>query len=160
MVTIRLAERGDLDSLYALDQVCFRPGIAYSKAELRYFLFHPEGISLVAADAGNIAGFAAAEMRMHRGEPVGHIVTIDVDPAWRRQGVGRLLMDAVTQRCCAAGVSRLRLEVAVDDDGAIAFYKGEGFTQTGRIRGYYMGKLDALVMERDLPSRHTHSAPS
>lgn len=148
MVELRPVVREDVDALFALDQACFRPGIAYSKAELKYFLFHPSGISQVAADGDWIAGFAVAEMRMHHGEPIGHIVTIDVDPSRRRLGVGRLLMDAIAGRCAQAGAQKLQLEVAVDNDGAVAFYKELGFTPTGRIRGYYLGKLDALVMGR------------
>ena len=147
MAKIRRVEREDVERLFALDQVCFRPGIAYSKAELRYFLFHPTGISLVAADGEGIAGFAIAESRMDHGQPVGHIVTIDVDPARRRQGVGRMLMQEVIERFREAGVARLRLEVAVDNAVAIAFYRELGFAAAGRIRGYYLGRLDALVME-------------
>jgi ribosomal-protein-alanine N-acetyltransferase len=134
--------------LFALDQACFRQGIAYSKAELKYFLFHPAGISLVAADSDAVAGFAIGEMRMEHGQPVGHVVTIDVDPAQRRRGVGRMLMEALTARCREDGITRLQLEVAVDNDAAISFYKGQGFANLGRIRGYYLGKLDALAMER------------
>ena len=152
MIDIRPVAREDVDTLFALDQVCFRAGIAYSRAELKYFLFRPVGISLVAADQEGIAGFAVAETRMQHGESVGHIVTIDVDPSRRRQGVGRLLMDAVMKRCREAGMARLQLEVAVDNDGAISFYKRLGFNPAGRIRGYYMGKLDALVMDLSLPS--------
>jgi len=148
VIELRPVAREDVDTLFTLDQICFQPGIAYSRAELKFFLFHPAGISLVAADEGGIAGFAIAETRMHHGQPVGHIVTIDVDPSRRRQGVGRLLMDAVMEGCREAGVSRLQLEVAVDNDGGVAFYKELGFSPAGRIRGYYMGKLDALVMER------------
>lgn len=150
MVRIRLVAREDLDALFALDQACFRAGIAYSKAELKYFLFHPNSISLTAEDESGIAGFAIAEVRSEGGRRTGHIVTIDVDPARRRQGVGRLLMDALTDRCREAGAVLLRLEVAVDNDGAIAFYRQRGFVETGRIRGFYMGKLDALTMEREL----------
>lgn len=148
MLALRPVSREDVELLFTLDQKCFRPGIAYSKAELKYFLFHPAGIALVAADGGAIAGFAIAEMRMHHGEAVGHIVTVDIDPAHRRRGVGRLLMEAMAGRCREAGVARLQLEVAVDNEGAIAFYKELGFSPTGRIRCYYMGKLDALTMER------------
>ena len=131
MVELRPVAREDVDTLFALDQTCFRPGIAYSRAELKYFLFHPSGIALVAEQAGRIAGFAIGEIRMYQGERVGHIVTIDVGPAWRRRGVGRLLMDAVTARCREAGASRLQLEVAVINEGAIAFYTELGFRPTG-----------------------------
>ena len=146
MIRIRLVAREDLNTLFALDQACFRAGIAYSKLELRYFLFHPSSISLIAEDEKGIAGFAIAEIRAEKGSRTGHIVTIDVDPARRRQGVGRVLMEALTERCREAEAVRLLLEVAVDNDAAIAFYRQLGFVETGRIPGFYMGTLDALTM--------------
>lgn len=147
MVHTRLAAREDVDALFALDQACFRPGIAYSKAELRFFLFHPRSISLIAEDEGSIAGFAIVELAADGHRRVGHVVTIDVLAQQRRQGVGRMLMDALRDACIQAGVELMRLEVAVDNDGAITFYKRLGFAETGRIRGFYMGRLDALQME-------------
>jgi [ribosomal protein S18]-alanine N-acetyltransferase len=147
---IRRAEREDLDALFALDQVCFPPGIAYPKIELRYFLFHPAAISLVLEDGGRITGFAIGELGPKSAQRTGHIVTIDVDPSLRRRGMGQLLMDALLDGFKKAGVAIVQLEVAVDNDGAQAFYTKLGFTPTGRIRGFYMGKLDALRMELDL----------
>lgn len=146
-VRFRLVARKDIDALFALDQLCFRPGIAYSKAELHYFLFHPRSISVVAENERGIAGFAIVEFLLENGRRIGHIVTIDVSPALRRQGVGRQLMDELLDFCRKARAVLLRLEVAVDNDAALAFYGGLGFTETGRIRGFYMGRLDALQME-------------
>ncbi len=143
---IRPAAREDLDALFALDQTCFRPGIAYSKTELRYFLFHPRSISVVAEDGGSIAGFAIVEFLLEEGRRIGHVITIDVPAALRRTGVGRLLMDALLDSCRESEAAAVRLEVAVDNEAAIAFYQRLGFTQMGRMRGYYMGKLDALTM--------------
>jgi [ribosomal protein S18]-alanine N-acetyltransferase len=51
-------------------------------------------------------------------------------------------------RCRLAGATLLRLEVAVDNNAAIAFYRQMGFKETGRIRGFYMGRLDAFSMEK------------
>lgn len=150
MVRIRLVEREDLNALFALDQVCFRPGVAYSKLELRYFLFRSSSISLIAEDGKDIAGFAIVEIRAEKNSRTGHIVTIDVDPARRRQGVGRVLMEALTERCSEAEATLLWLEVAVDNDAAIAFYGQLGFLKTGRIRGFYLGTLDALTMVKQL----------
>ena len=146
-IRIRPAARGDLDALFALDQRCFRPGIAYSKTELRYFLFHLRSVSLVAEDEKAIAGFAIVEFQLEQGRRIGHIITIDVAPEQRRRGVGRLLMNALLELCREAKADSLRLEVAVDNEAALAFYKSLGFTETGRIPGFYMGKLDALTME-------------
>ena len=154
-IRMRPAEREDLDALFALDQRCFRPGIAYSKTELRYFLFHLRSVSVVAEDDEGIAGFAIVDFQLERGRSIGHIVTIDVAPERRRRGVGRLLMDALLVCCRGARAGSLRLEVAVDNEGAQAFYRLLGFAQTGRIRGYYLGRLDALTMALDLaPPEH------
>lgn len=145
-ITLRLAVREDIEQLFALDQACFRPGIAYSKPELHYLAFHPHSRSVIAADEKGIAGFAILEIMLERGRRIGHIVTIDVAPERRRHGVGRLLMDEMFRLCREAGAALLRLEVAVDNDGALAFYRLLGFQELGRIRGFYLGKLDALQM--------------
>lgn len=113
---------------------------------MQYFLFHPRSISIVAEGGDGIAGFAIVEFHLEKGRRVGHIITIDVAEAQRRRGVGRMLMDALLDRCRETKAVFLRLEVAVDNSGAIAFYKGLGFAETGRIPGYYMGRLDALTM--------------
>lgn len=146
-IHIRQAEREDLDTLFALDQTCFRPGIAYSAAELRYFLFHARSASIVAEDSTGILGFAIVQIGLAQGRRVGHIITIDVDPSLRRSGIGRTLMNALLDLCRESEAALLRLEVAVDNDAAIAFYRQFGFRETGRIPGFYMGRLDALTME-------------
>ena len=160
VIQIRLAAREDLETLFALDQACFREGIAYSRAELRYFLFHPHSISILAEEDGGIAGFAIVELLPETKRRIGHIVTIDVDSGQRRQGVGRMLMDALLDSCREAGAALVRLEVAVDNDGAIEFYGTLGFQETGRIPGFYLGKLDALTMEKELVKRSANKAVS
>lgn len=151
-IQIRRAGREDLEALFALDRVCFRPGIAYSVAELQYFLFHARSASVLAEDATGILGFAIVQFGLVRGQRVGHIITIDVDPGLRRSGVGRVLMDSLLDLCREQKAGLLRLEVAVDNDAAIAFYRHFRFRETGRIPGFYMGRLDALTMERELSS--------
>jgi [ribosomal protein S18]-alanine N-acetyltransferase len=151
-IHIRPAAREDLDALFELDQACFRPGIAYSKTELRYYLFHPRSISVIAEDDTGIAGFAIVEFLLEEGRRIGHVITIDVPVARRRSGVGRLLMEALLDPCRETDAATVRLEVAVDNEAAIAFYRRLGFTEMGRMRGYYMGKLDALTMRIALHS--------
>lgn len=151
-VELRSVERSDLDALFVLDRQCFRPGIAYSRADLRYYLSHPHSASILAEDniTKAILGFIIAESYLEGGRRVVHIITIDVAPSQRRKGLGRKLMGAILDRSAAADVAILRLEVAVDNLEAQAFYRSLGFSQTGRIRGFYLGTLDALVMERCL----------
>ena len=152
MIRLRGVEIADLDALFAIDRECFRPGIAYSRVELRYYLSHPGALSMLAEDkaSGVIVGFVIAETHLKKGLPVGHVITIDVRSSSQRQGIGRTLMDAMLALLREADVTTIRLEVAADNEVAQAFYRKFGFRQTGRIPGYYMGKLDALLMEKQL----------
>ena len=80
------------------------------------------------------------------------INTITVAPTARRMGVGKKLLAAVEERLRASDVARMLLEVAVDNDPAIALYAQNGFSEVGRRKGYYARRnsapVDALVLER------------
>lgn len=157
MIHIGAIERDDLEQLFALDQLCFRPGIAYSRAELNFFLRHRHGVSCAAVDADaasrKIVGFAIAEHYAERGRRIGHIVTIDVAPDQRRRGIGERLMQTLTDELLAAGAAVIRLEVAVDNIEAQSFYRKLGFLPGSRIEGFYMGTLDAIRMEKEIGSQ-------
>jgi len=142
----------DLDALFAIDRQCFRPGIAYPRSAFRYYLNDPDSILILAEDdeGGRVLGFVIAEASLDHGEAAGHIITIDVRPSMQRRGLGRMLMEAFLGALRAAGAAVVTLEVAADNDAAQAFYQQFGFSETGRIAGYYMGTLDALMMEKHL----------
>jgi ribosomal-protein-alanine N-acetyltransferase len=98
MITLREAGKADLDCFYQLDQVCFPAGIAYSLREFRSLLHSSRTFSVVAEEAGVLAGFAIAQSVRACGMRGGQIVTIDVAPAFRRRGIGRLLMEQLEVR--------------------------------------------------------------
>jgi [ribosomal protein S18]-alanine N-acetyltransferase len=148
---IRAVRPEDFDALFALDQACFAPGIAWSKAELMYFLKYPGNFGLLSEDAeGGLAGFAIAGTLRRRGATAGRLITIDVRAEFRRKGLGHALLEAVEAQLRAAGATAEVLEVAVDNEAAQAFYRRHGFIAKGRIPGYYLGKIDALAMEKPL----------
>lgn len=150
---LRPFRQTDLDTLYEIDQVCFAEGIAYSKSELRHFLQQPKSFSLVAeSEAGKIAGFCIAQAYKQRHKRIGHIITIDVLPYARRMGLGRDLMEAVEAHFSKLSIDCIHLEVAVDNFGAQNFYQHLGFEVMGRIPGYYLGRLDALAMQKTIAS--------
>ena len=134
----------DLEEAWALDQSCFEPGIAYSRAEIRSFVRRPGAVALAAERGGRFEGFAIAERRGARA----HVITIDVAEAARRRGVGRRLFAELFARLEAAGALEIRLEVDVRNAGAIRFYEGLGFGRTRILRGYYGKGLDAFEMVR------------
>src|SRR5262249_10349431 len=85
---LRDIHRSDLEALYALDQICFDSGIAYSKTELKQILRSASGCGVLAESKGRVAGFAAGFVS---GRGAGHVVTLDVSPEFRRKGLGRAL---------------------------------------------------------------------
>jgi ribosomal-protein-alanine N-acetyltransferase len=137
----------DFDTLWRLDQNCFPPGISYSKPELRSYIRRPGSFTLVATDAdqGTVAGFIVVQCGV-----TGHVITIDVDPAARRAGVGSLLLQAVEDRLRSSGARAVGLETAVDNVAALAFYKRHGFNVLRTWPRYYSNGVDALVMKKEL----------
>ena len=150
-VRLRLFAPEDLPALYALDQICFRKGISYSAEQLADLTGIARSTTLIAeTDEVNIAGFCVVHRERKSNSTLGHVITIDVHPQARKQGVGRSLMQAHEAILVTLGIWYCVLEVAVDDPGAQEFYARLGYQATSRLRGYYMGQLDALMMEKSL----------
>jgi ribosomal-protein-alanine N-acetyltransferase len=82
------------------------------------------------------------------------VLTLGVTPAARRRGVASALMAAALPEARALGAAEVFLEVAVDNQGAIALYERLGFREAGLRKAYYdrgaEGLVDALVMRLDL----------
>jgi ribosomal-protein-alanine N-acetyltransferase len=87
------------------------------------------------------------------------VLTLGVTPAARRNGVAQALMTAALGIARQQRVGQAFLEVAVDNDAAIALYQRLGFHQAGKRLYYYdrgaAGRVDALVMRLDLTSAPT-----
>lgn len=78
------------------------------------------------------------------------ILTLGVVPAARRRGGGALMVEDMLRVLGENRTRRVFLEVAADNDPALALYRGKGFVQCGLRRGYYAGGVDAVIMERPL----------
>src|ERR1700735_5499207 len=149
MIQLRSFQTRDLARLHQLDRVCFEPEIAYSKAELQYFLTHPRCSCWIAEQPeSKLAGFVIIERAHLNGRPAGHIVTLDVDPAVRRHGLGTLLMLTAEEAMKQDGAAWMSLEVAENNVPARHFYRNLGFITRGKIAKYYGGTIDAEVMEK------------
>jgi len=81
---------------------------------------------------------------------VGHVVTLDVDTAARRSGVGSTLMHSLDERFRKAGCTSSMLEVAVNNKAALAFYKKHNYSVLKVLRRYYPNGLDGFLMGKQL----------
>ena len=77
------------------------------------------------------------------------LLTLAVDPAHRRQGLGRTLLAGFGQEARKRGADTAFLEVAADNRAAIALYEGADWSQSGRRPRYYArnacAPADALI---------------
>jgi ribosomal-protein-alanine N-acetyltransferase len=139
----------DLDLLAALHAACFAD--AWSARSLAAILATPGAFGLLATEAAEPVGFILLRGAADEAE----ILSLGVVPAARRRGVAGRLLAAATARLAEAGVRRLLLEVAEDNEAARALYAAAGFAQVGRRPAYYRQgpKLTAaLIMALDLPA--------
>lgn len=95
---------------------------------------------------GNSHAFALG--RVVAGEA--ELLTIATDPACRRAGHARACLAAFEAVARARGAETVFLEVAEDNAAALGLYRGAGFAQMARRKGYYAGGRDAIVMRKPL----------
>lgn len=82
-----------------------------------------------------------------------HLLNLTVAPNWRRNGLGRDLLEHCLARACEHQANSLFLEVRTSNTAAIALYHSNGFIDLAVRRAYYPardGREDALIMKRDL----------
>ena len=143
MEIIGLASVDDLAGLAALHAQGFDE--AWSVDALRTLLSSPGVFVLKSEASEKTSGFVMARMVVDEAE----ILTITVAPSARGQGIAAGLMEAVAAHMVAAGVTSLFLEVAEDNEAALALYRRLEFTEVGRRPAYYArlnGAVAALIM--------------
>jgi len=75
------------------------------------------------------------------------VISMWVDPEFRRAGVGKALIDAVVEWAESRAVRELKLMVTSVNPGAIAFYERLGFSMTGKTAVY---PNDATITEFEM----------
>lgn len=142
----------DFERLLEIDQACFVAGIAYSEEEMRYFLSMPTAITVVGLQDEEVMGFVIADRFRPRraSRSVGKIITIDVAPDAQHSGLGTLLMTSAETELKQAGCDYVSLEVAVDNEPALRFYKKHGYSVLKILPHYYLDSIDGLLMGKRL----------
>ena len=140
----------DFETLYEIDQACYPRGIAYSRRMLRWFLGQTRAFCIVAQVTSEpepaIIGYLIADH--HDNE--GYIVTIDVLATHRRSGVGTALLQESERRLAKMKVRYVGLQTATNNEAGVAFWQRHGYRTCGVARGYYLGRIDAYEMIKEL----------
>ncbi len=83
-------------------------------------------------------------------ETVGHVMNIALDEDYRGHGLGRYLLQTGVNYLKGLGVTRVELEVRVNNPNAIRLYESEGFETINLLKGYYQNGDDAFLMSKRL----------
>jgi N6-L-threonylcarbamoyladenine synthase len=144
-LSIRPVLPDDLRRIAWLEESAFKDSWPYDL--VAYELTNPRALMLLAEWNGEPApGYIA----LRHGGGESEILRLAVDPAARRRGVARALVDDGLARLRGLKVESCHLEVRMDNEGAIAFYHSIGFARSGRRRHYYRDGTDALILSRAL----------
>lgn len=103
-----------------------------------------ENLFFVAREGHKIVGFVFSRLIT----PAVEIFNIAVLPEFRKQGIGRKLLDAILERAVKAGCRECWLEVRESNLEARRFYEKLNFQNVGRRKNYYRFPVeDALLLE-------------
>jgi ribosomal protein S18 acetylase RimI-like enzyme len=137
-VNVRRAEPGDADGVLALMEGLTRPAVADDPAPQReVFLAHldrEDAAIFVAESGGELVGAVSLwiQPRLNWTTPQGWIPDLYVDPAFRRRGAARALLDACAELCRERDCHVLVLESGHHRAEAHRLYESYGFEHYAR----------------------------
>jgi [ribosomal protein S18]-alanine N-acetyltransferase len=146
-IRMRRFRLADLERLLEIERAAF-PKAAYPR-DLFLELHRDCGSLFFVATRGlSLAGYSVTCTRLPRAE----LISIAVDPRFRRMGIAQALLDRTLSRLRRAGAARLSLMVRAGNAAAIALYASFGFRRTGRAARYYENGEDGVRMALVLSS--------
>ena len=129
----------------ALEPICFTD--PWSEHSIRAELDNPLSLWVVAVEDGEVCGYVGSQTVLGESD----MMNLAVAPAYRRQGLGRRLVETLCDALREKGSERLLLEVRRSNEAALALYASLGFTQIGvRPNYYYHPTEDALILRKEL----------
>ena len=137
-----------LDKFYEIEKQCFQRE-AFTKQQIAYLLTDYNAIGLAARVNSEIAGFAIARVDIGRKVSFGHILTVDIAPAYRRKGIAQKLLHEIETIFREKGIKECRLEVREDNVAALNLYQKLGYKKVGKLEKYY-GKAHGLYLQKTL----------
>ncbi len=96
-------------------------------------------------DTQQITGFAVYSFVIDQA----HVMNIGVDPAFRKQGIGAALLQAIIAEVDAKNGIQITLEVRKSNVAALALYQAHKFDVIGTRPRYYKDGEDAYIMLRE-----------
>lgn len=144
MIRIEQMTCAHVGAVAALESLCFRD--PWSVNSISGELDNPLSLWLVAMSGEKLVGYVGSQSVMGEAD----MMNLAVVPGFRRMGVGRRLIQALTEQLCEQQVRSLTLEVRASNDAAIQLYDSMSFLRVGRRPNYYRNpREDALILRKE-----------
>lgn len=145
---IALATIRDAGEIARLSRDLIEVGLSWSWRADRVAasIRNPSANVAVARTGARIAAFGI----MRYGDEEAHLDLLAVEPAHRRQGLGRRLLAWLEEPARAGGIVAITLEVREENRAAQDFYRRLGYRRLASLDGYYQGRETAVRMRREL----------
>ncbi len=137
------AKKEDLEEIHEIEIASFPD--PWSVDSLWTFASDGQVRSLVCVrekERGELVGYYALQHVLDEAE----IAIIAVKRKFRRQGLGRAILDEIKCFCQEREITKIYLEVRSENEAAVHLYRSFGFQEVGRRKNYYEApKDDALL---------------
>ncbi|MFG6138721.1 MULTISPECIES: GNAT family N-acetyltransferase [Halomonas] len=145
---LRPAVAADLAALHALEQLAFS-GDRFTRRQLWHLLNRANALTLLAEDAaGRLLGYGTLLFRQDSVRT--RLYSFCVHPEARGEGLGRRMLERLEAEAWERGGDWLVLEVRVDNQAALALYRGTGFAPCDWMGDYYEDGCAAWRMSKAL----------
>jgi ribosomal protein S18 acetylase RimI-like enzyme len=144
LALVTLAQAADAREIAEMSRDLIEGGLAWAWTPGRVLqaIANKDSSVILTRRERRIAAFAM----MHFGDDTAHLNLLAVAAPYRRQGLGRQMLDWLRASAFEAGLSRINLELRASNLDALAFYATLGFERQGVKQGYYQGREAALRM--------------
>lgn len=151
-----LARPSDASTLAQMSRLLIEYGLKWrwTAERVAASIQDPDANVLVARVDRRLVGFAI----MRYGDDAAHLDLLAVEPAYRRLGIARQLLEWLEQCAMVAGIFEVTLEVRAGNEAAQFFYQRFGYQAITDLPGYYQGVEAAIRMRRNLSSRPSTDA--
>ena len=147
-IKIETASLRLLDKLLEIEEQCFDQE-AFTKRQIAYLLTDYNTIALTAKGDSEIAGFIIAQVEIEDSKLYGHIITINVAPAYRRKGIASKMLQEIEVLLKEKGITECHLEVREDNSPAVRLYQTNGYQRISKLERYY-GKTHGIYFKKTL----------
>jgi tRNA threonylcarbamoyl adenosine modification protein YeaZ/ribosomal-protein-alanine acetyltransferase len=138
----RIMELRDVDAVWEIEKLSFKT--PWSKESFIEEIKAKDRARYVVAELGDtVVGYGGMWLIIDEA----HITNIAVHPDYRKQKIGKRIVEKMIAVACSEGITSLTLEVRVSNTPAIKLYKDLDFQEVAIRKGYYADtNEDALIM--------------